>query len=199
MAVIENRKFRDELGPFLKSGVTGTKLARDPSRFPNVANALQAGIDIQMNRFGFVAPLAPASTSNFFAGTSFAFDFHNAQQSLKRDFVDAEIDRQFGQQNVTSQSSIVDSSGQRVPVSGQGTTTPTAAQRAKIESGFLSPLQRVIRRLPPAAPVGGADRKRAETIVSGAGTQRRRRAGAQAQTILTSDADGPIGGQTLLG
>jgi len=188
-----------QFNKFFRSGPSGAQLARNPrGQFLQIAWRLQRDIDSQLGQRGFVT--APTQGQGGFQFKQAAFDFHNAQLALKRDFVTSEVERQFGPQGVTSQTTTVNASGQRVPVPGQASSTaPTSAQIRKIEQGFMSPLQRLITGQPPSSTPSPATRRRDPTIVGGAGIQRRRAGGAPARTILTSDADEPIGGQTLLG
>ena len=183
---------------FIKSGISGAQLARNPRTggFLKVANLIQGELDRGSREVGGTAR---------WGLESFAVDFDLAQQSLRREFIGAETERLFGPQNVTSRTSTVGPGGVRVPVPGQGTTTtPTAEQIKNIESSFRTPFQRILsgERGTGAVARGGsaAQQRRQPTVVSGAGVQRKRPAtGAPKPTILTSDADAQIGGQTLLG
>ena len=191
---------RKELSRFFESGLSGADLARNPGLdgFLNVSNFLQRELD----RLSRAATIAQGGTPETrFGLTTAANQFDLAQRSLRGEFVNAEIERQFGPQGVTSVSSTVGPDGVRRPVAGQrASTTPTDAQRQRIEAGFRTPLQRILAggRAGAAAP-SAPSQPRQPTIVSGGGIQRKRATGAPKPTILTSDADTAIGGQTLLG
>jgi hypothetical protein len=189
---------------FLKSGVTGAELARNPSAHPEVAEALQYYVDRNLALHGSVPNIEErggefsGTLSKQFVGTSTVSEFHSTNVALRQEFVDAEIERQFGPQNITSQTSTA--AGQ---IPGQGSsTTPTAAERDAIAAGFQTPLQLRLAGKPAnvltpprLTTVGPRD----PTIVTGAGVRRRRAQGKAAQTILTSDADALTGSETLLG
>ncbi len=198
---------KKELNRFFASGIGGAGVARNPERFPNVALVLEQQASRFIGQQGFVPQdiKRPSVASQVIPG-SLTFDFHSAEQALRRNFTDAQIERQFGPQNITSVSSTVGPGGVRTPIAGQRTSTaPTSAQREEIAAGFQTPteiflLRKVGKskqiRTQPAAP---AVALRDPTIISGAGIQRRRAGGAPKPTILTSDADSPIGERTLLG
>jgi len=198
-----------DIRKFLRSGVDARQLARNPSRFLNVAKAVQNDIDTILSRQSFVPRnLKNAEIRTFLGvgsllGESFLFDFNREQQSLRRSFVDTEIERRFGPQNITSRTSTVTQSGARRPVPGQGAISPvTAAQRAEIESSFKTPLQISVfgGENPVTPPSDAVVKPRTPTIVSGAGIRRRRLRGTTRKgTILTSDADSLVGSQTILG
>lgn len=197
--------FKKENAAFLNSGTSGAELARSPQLFPKTAMLLQMDINRDLKRDGTVRQ--KSASFNTFPGASFAFDFHTAQQELRREFVNVEVERRFGPQDVLSRSSTVGPDGVRRPVPGQGTSASlTDTQREEISSSFVSPLQRIVLPnsvsgiTPPTPSVIGP---RNPTIISGAGIRRRRpRGGTSESTILTSDASGsvaPSGGRTLLG
>lgn len=188
------------LNKLISSGIGGRDIARNPQQNRKFAVALQTNVNAQLLKQGFVS--SDPGGNSIFSGTSFLADFNNAQQSLRQEFVAAETERRFGPQNITSRTSTVGPSGVRTPVPGQGvSTTPTAAQRSEIAFSFRSPIQTLFSgessRI--TQPTVALPKAPSPTIISGAGIQRRRVRGVQAPTILTSDADAPIGGRTLLG
>jgi hypothetical protein len=191
-----------QVGKFLKSDTSAADLARNPSLYPLVAQGLQHTVNVDLRRGDGVVREKSRGGAAILPGTSFAFEFHTAQQTLRQDFSSAETDRQFGDQNVLSRSSTVGPSGVRTPISGQGASgAPTVAERDAIAQGFRTPLELLImggssnaRTQPGPSTVGPRD----PTIVSGGGIKRRKSRGAPQQTILTSDSD-QLSGRTLLG
>ena len=192
----------DLINDFFESGITGAQLARNPSLSSTVAREIQRQIDVHISTTGSVPQTEPSSGLHF-GDTSILFDFNSAEEALRQDFVNAEVDRRFGPQNVTSRSSTVNAAGVRTPVPGQGTsTTPTQAQRDEISASFLTPLDLLVAGKPAntqTRPPSSVAQPRIPTLVSGAGVQRRRLQGVATSTILTSDADDPIGSKTILG
>ncbi len=189
VTVLDDRKIRN----FFASGVSGAELARNPNLHIAVANTLFTGI-----RSGVL-------------GREAAESFNTEQERLRRDFVDAEVLRRFGPQGVTS-----------TTATQPGFRQVTSADRDEISKAFLTPIEQflahksgaqstgptpntvsapeaVIQRPQLSAGTSGTP-ARQRTLISGQGVQRRRPArGAAASTLLTSDADEPIGGGTLLG
>jgi hypothetical protein len=130
-------------------------------------------------------------------------DFYSESQALKQAFVDSEVARLYGDPNVTSRSSTVNTAGVRTEISGQG-TTPTAEQIAAIAENFQTPLQLLEAGKDPNQLFRPSSqlKPRTPTIVSGAGVRRRPRGSATPRpTLLTSDSDAAVltRGRTLLG
>ncbi len=188
---------------------TAAELAADPKLAITFARKFQENIDAQLEAFGMVmsdpGPISSGKDRSRIDPQA-VFDFYNAQLQLQQDFVDAESERLFGSQDITSRSSTVNAAGARTPVPGHGSIA-TPEQIAEIEARFLTPLQLIEAGKDPNSlvrPPGPEAKPRTPTIVSGAGAPRRRPrgVGAQRSTILTSDADalsgGPVG-RTLLG
>ena len=192
----------DTLNTFFASGITGAQLARNPNLSLTVAREMQRQIDVHISTTGSVPSTEPSSGLHF-GDTSFLFDFNNAEQVLRQEFVNAEIGRRFGPQNVTSRSSTVNAEGVRTTIPGQASSlTPTPAQFDEISVSFLTPLELIVTGKTAntqTRPPSSVAKPRIPTLVSGSGVQRRRLSGVATSTILTSDADEPIGGKTLLG
>lgn len=190
----------------LADNTVAVELAKNPKRNRAMARALQKGVDFFINSRGFVPQGKSGATTmgSPSRANQNVFLFHKEQERLRNEFVDSELERRFGPQNITGSTSIVNAAGERVPVSGQGIIKATQAQRDEVSSSFLTPLQLLnagksqdafTRGLANPLVVGSKER----TIIGGAGIQRRRARGKSARTILTSDADELIGGKTLLG
>lgn len=211
------REIEKELKSVLSRGLTGADLARNPFLSPVVARALSGEVftrnlaETTLSDIGGLIRNITGSKhipnlgsldaeSKRFKGTSLLSEFTTETARLKQAFVDEEVERQFGPQNVTSRTSIVNAQGVRVPVPGQSAITrPTQKQIDAIAASFRTPLQ----KLQPGQPTSLTPpaRPRDPTIISGAGVRRRRIVAAP--TILTSDSDARggsvLGGSTILG
>jgi hypothetical protein len=198
---------------FLDSELSAADLARNPNAGLEAAKAIQSELNRYVSKGIDISGLNEIKGSQF-QGTTILSEFHNEQQRLQREFVDATIEERFGRQGITSVSSTVNAQGVRTPIGGRGVgATPTSAQRNAIAAEFRTPLvsiagggfatSQVPQRLTSA--VGSSLANQTRTIVGGAGIQRRRAVGpSTAPTILTSDSDEPqsrrrLGGPTILG
>ena len=175
------------------------ELARNPKKNLGNANFLQRAVNEKLRLKGFI------DNTDSQEGRILSAYF-NEQERLKKSFVESELERQFGVQNITGSTTTVNAAGQRVAVGGDTQNIQaTKAQQSKVQSSFKTPLQLQKSGQSQAAfaaslPPPLISRRKDPTIISGAGIRRRRlsRGGPQ-QTILTSDADSQIGDQTLLG
>ncbi len=187
-------------------------LAANPLINQRLAESTQRKNDTNLGRLGTAFPRQGVKTGPLVLGkasvggrslpvSQFDIDFFNAQSNLRQDFITSETERQFGPQGITSQTTA---GGKPIP--GQvAARTPTSAELKSIGSSFISPLDRLRRGLPSGPQTQQADRSAQArqanpTLISGQGIARRRLGrGGDASTLLTSDADEPIGGGTLLG
>ena len=218
---------------FLDSGITGGDLARNPKFHLGAARFFQTKVD------KFLASpkgIVPNNKDSLFG--PLVFDYYNTQQSLKQKFINEQVEKQFGPQNIISQSSVSSSGGERVLSPGlTKSTSPTKEQLDKIVSDYKTPYE-VATGIRPQDPNGEpfleTTRSIADTFKSGLKNNasndaniataratlkkarqkrvfardeevkntriaRKRVRKEQRQTILTSDADSPIGNQTILG
>jgi hypothetical protein len=186
--------------------VTATELASDPKLSLAKARQLDAvalslGDDLSLDQA--LRALANSILPTNLANAQAVLEYRAAIDTLQKGFVESELERLYGSQNVTSRSSTVDASGVRTLVPGHGSVA-TPEQIAAVEANFQTPLQLVEARKSPNQlfrPTSNLQ-QRTPTIVSGAGVRRRPRGTPTPRpTILTSDSAGETltRGKTLLG
>ncbi len=196
----------------IASTFSAADLARNPRTNQALAASTQRKNDTNLGLIGTAFPRQGVSPGPLVLGaqslggrdlpvSQFDIDFFNAQSNIRQDFITFETERQFGPQGITSQTTA----GGK-PIQGQVLArTPTAAELKSIGSSFISPLDRLERGLPSGPQTQQTDRSAQArqanpTLISGQGIARKRLGrGGTASTLLTSDADEPIGGGTLLG
>jgi hypothetical protein len=197
---------------FLESELSAADLARNPNAELDAAKVIQRELNWYTSQGIDFSGLNELKGSKF-QGTTILAGFHNEQQRLQREFVDATVEERFGRQGITSVSSTVNAQGVRTPIGGRGVgTTPTSAQRNAIAAEFRTPLVSIAGGgfgplpVPPRlGPTIGGLAKQTRTLLSGAGPFNRRAPSVStAPTILTSDSDEPqgerrLGGPTILG
>ncbi len=194
-------------------GIGGATLARNPNAFRfglPFANLLERAIGskglearggsfqlgTQQRGTGFPTKQNPFG-SQLFTVSQFELDFAKESSRLRSDFISGSVEREFGLQGITSQTTA---GGKPIPGQVQA-RTPTKQQLAGIGKSFISPTQRALRGLPtgPQSAQSQASRQPNPTVISGQGIRRRRLGrGGGSPTLLTSDAD--LGGEeTTLG
>ncbi len=179
----------------IERGITGADLARNPDTDVFFAALLQQELDFRNEQ---IAKGKKPAKSGFFTGSGeFVKDFGAAQAEIRREFIDAEVERLFGPQNVTSSTTP----------GGVG-RVPTAAQLTEIEGRFRSPLELSLAHQQFVTSVAKGAKPETKTppptLISGQRQQARRRprrSDLAAPTILTGDAQSgrSLGGSTILG
>jgi len=150
-AVLQRRSRRSSttLSPiqaqkFLQNKITGAELARNPNLQPRLAVQFneRANALLRKKKGTGVVPREDPGGGVF---GRHVFDFHTEQQRLRREFIDKEVLDQFGPQNVTSVSTVLNPQGgrSRAPGLDAASTTPTQAQLDEISARFETPLQKL--------------------------------------------------------
>ena len=129
---------------FLDSGITGTQLARNPNTQIAIATRLRDRVDKQtQSRRGVVQPKDDSLLGRF------AFDFFREEQRLREDFVQREITKRFGPQQIGTPTTIVGAGGKRevVPGNPQG-RKPTDKEVSGIRDEFKTPFEKATGEKP---------------------------------------------------